>query len=575
MRLQPILATFRSRPASCFAIPIPSSPRLIRRPSRICVGSAPSSSAWSCGSRAYSVADSESGLRQPQDDKTKEEGKKKSDPLRILFCGSDDFSCASLDALQKERERNPELIRSIDVVVRPGKRTGRGLKTVQHPPLRDLASNLGLPIHERDTFTGWDMPSNINLIIAVSFGLFVPPRLLNAAKYGGLNVHPSLLPDLRGPAPLEHTLLAGRPFTGVTLQTLHHQTFDHGVVLAQTPADPADPTCLHIPARCTLAQLREQVKGVASSMLVRGLRTSLHVLPLRGCGWASSTPGPQSRELLHAPKITKADRQIKMAHLPTLARRQRAIGPLWFYSSLKGDPQSRVRVIVTETEEVDLEPTELVQTHEEGLEWELGKHPQPPNVPLCSTTKTPAPAMSRLAGNGDYRGKQEEGWEKGHDTQLMNHLQGWVPLVVPLYYTPRSQQQQQHQHNEAATAAAGRPDHHRQLQEQEETDIRSLTEAQAIEKATNKVRDTETGDSVDTNPLASGPSYTSSSNALTMILWRRRRASNTDVDGDGRGRGSPDDESMYIGSCRIDKLKVEGRREESAVRAVERLLLVL
>jgi methionyl-tRNA formyltransferase len=35
----------------------------------------------------------------------------------------------------------------------------------------------------------------INLIIAVSFGLFVPPRLINASKYGGLNVHPSLLPE--------------------------------------------------------------------------------------------------------------------------------------------------------------------------------------------------------------------------------------------------------------------------------------------------------------------------------------------------------------------------------------------
>ena len=35
----------------------------------------------------------------------------------------------------------------------------------------------------------------INLIVAVSFGLFVPPRLLNEAHYGGLNVHPSLLPE--------------------------------------------------------------------------------------------------------------------------------------------------------------------------------------------------------------------------------------------------------------------------------------------------------------------------------------------------------------------------------------------
>ena len=39
------------------------------------------------------------------------------------------------------------------------------------------------------------MPRDINLIIAVSFGLFVPKRLLREAKYGGLNVHPSFLPE--------------------------------------------------------------------------------------------------------------------------------------------------------------------------------------------------------------------------------------------------------------------------------------------------------------------------------------------------------------------------------------------
>ena len=71
-------------------------------------------------------------------------------------------------------------------------------------------------MHERDTFTGWEVccfttsltlkkianskqlptPSDepINLIVAVSFGLFVPPRILRSAKYGGLNIHPSLLP---------------------------------------------------------------------------------------------------------------------------------------------------------------------------------------------------------------------------------------------------------------------------------------------------------------------------------------------------------------------------------------------
>ncbi len=64
-----------------------------------------------------------------------------SDPLRILFCGSDEFSCASLAALHHEHAANPGLIRSIDVVVRPYKPVGRGNKNVREgqasscPPL--------------------------------------------------------------------------------------------------------------------------------------------------------------------------------------------------------------------------------------------------------------------------------------------------------------------------------------------------------------------------------------------------------------------------------------------------------
>lgn len=53
------------------------------------------------------------------------------EPLRILFCGSDEFSIASLEALHKEHSSRPDRISSIDVVCRPGKRVGRGLKTIR------------------------------------------------------------------------------------------------------------------------------------------------------------------------------------------------------------------------------------------------------------------------------------------------------------------------------------------------------------------------------------------------------------------------------------------------------------
>ncbi|KAF9882239.1 formyl transferase [Colletotrichum karsti] len=247
-----------------------------------------------------------------------------SDPLRILFCGSDSFSCAALNALVTEKERNPGLIESLDVVVRPGKLSGRGMKEIRQVPLKMLAEDMKLPIHERDTFTGWQPEIDINLIIAVSFGLFVPPRLLNLAKYGGLNVHPSLLPDFRGPAPLQHTLLQRRTHTGVTLQTLHHKTFDHGTVLSQTPL-PGIP----IPENCTTQELHDIVTPLAADMLVDGLRRGLHVPPLKDVGWKPE--GEEVEKLCHAPKLTKHDRQINWAEWSAddIVLRQRVLGPLW------------------------------------------------------------------------------------------------------------------------------------------------------------------------------------------------------------------------------------------------------
>lgn len=53
------------------------------------------------------------------------------DPLRILFCGSEEFSIYSLSALYNEQRRDPGSIASIDVVCRPGKPVGRGLQKVR------------------------------------------------------------------------------------------------------------------------------------------------------------------------------------------------------------------------------------------------------------------------------------------------------------------------------------------------------------------------------------------------------------------------------------------------------------
>lgn len=176
------------------------------------------------------------------------------------------------------------------------------------------------------------------MIIAVSFGLFIPRRILESTEYGGVNIHPSLLPEyvhyypkmfvlmsshsFRGPAPLQHILLAGETVTGVTLQSLDDKCFDHGIILAQTK-----PPFLAIPHpdRCNYLELLNFITPQAASLLVEGIENGVFVPPL------VKVSGPKPALLRHAPKITSVDKQINWRCWCSsiIDRRRRALGRLW------------------------------------------------------------------------------------------------------------------------------------------------------------------------------------------------------------------------------------------------------
>lgn len=260
------------------------------------------------------------------------------DPLRILFCGADEFSIYSLQALHELQQRRADKIASIDVVCRPDKRVGRGLKQISQVPIKPVANDLGLQLHQIDTFRGWDPPNPINLIVAVSFGLLVPARLINGARYGGLNVHPSLLPDLRGPAPIQHTLLRRRESTGVTLQTMHPTRFDHGMLLDQTYSS--------VPPHSTPSNLVRMLGPVGADTLAHGIENSIFVPPIQDMAGSHSLSEPS-----HAPKITPEDRHINWDtwSAAEVTLRDRVLGRLWdkttYAQAMGSEPTKRVSFV--------------------------------------------------------------------------------------------------------------------------------------------------------------------------------------------------------------------------------------
>ena len=116
--------------------------------------------------------------------------------------------------------------------------------------------------------------STTNLVVAVSFGLFIPRQVL-AQVESTINVHPSLLPQYRGPSPIHHAILNGDQYTGVSLQTLSQQGFDKGTIFAQSSP-------VAISDTDTLADLWSRLAEMGAEMLVKciGNRTFLNPDPI-------------------------------------------------------------------------------------------------------------------------------------------------------------------------------------------------------------------------------------------------------------------------------------------------------
>ena len=202
----------------------------------------------------------------------------------------------------------------------------------------------------------------INLVIAVSFGLFIPSRILGTAKYRGLNVHPSMLPEyvvelpeicgcsqadaisFYGPAPLHHTLLTGCKLTGVTIQTLHPERFDRGSILLQTPFPGIEHKCRDV------EQLSEKLALEGANMLVACIQNHLYL-------YGSKLPVPEQDQgsrvhskasvARYAWKITTADRFIDWTRLSgdDILRRHRVIGPLWSATKCIERNQNERRIV--------------------------------------------------------------------------------------------------------------------------------------------------------------------------------------------------------------------------------------
>lgn len=149
--------------------------------------------------------------------------------MKIVFFGTPDFALPSLKLLN-------ECESVTAVVTSPPKPTGRGLKE-QKSPVQLFAESKGIGVLTPANPNVSEFAAQLaglapDLYVVVSYGFILSGDLLRIPKYGGINLHPSLLPKCRGAAPIQWTLIRGETITGITIIHMNEK-MDAGNIILQ------------------------------------------------------------------------------------------------------------------------------------------------------------------------------------------------------------------------------------------------------------------------------------------------------------------------------------------------------
>ncbi|MGG6432108.1 methionyl-tRNA formyltransferase [Anoxybacillus sp. D401a] len=185
--------------------------------------------------------------------------------MNIVFMGTPDFAVPVLEQLVKDGYN------VVGVVTQPDKPKGRK-QQLTPPPVKVTAQSYGIPvlqptkIREREQYEQV-LALQPDLIVTAAFGQILPKPLLDAPKYGCINVHASLLPELRGGAPIHYAILQGKEKTGITIMYMVEK-LDAGDILTQVEVP--------IDERDTVGTLHDKLSEAGAKLLSETLPKLLH-----------------------------------------------------------------------------------------------------------------------------------------------------------------------------------------------------------------------------------------------------------------------------------------------------------
>jgi methionyl-tRNA formyltransferase len=246
--------------------------------------------------------------------------------MRIAFMGTPDFAVPTLDALVAAGHE------IIAVYSQPPRPAGRG-KTLQPSPVHRRAEALGIAVmtpvslkssEEHQKFAELDL----DVAVVAAYGLILPRAILDAPRFGCLNVHGSLLPRWRGAAPVQRAILAGDERTGVTIMDME-AGLDTGPMRATVETGMAGKTA---------GMLTDELAASGAALMIEVLAD----LP-------GHPPVPQPEDgVTYARKIDKAEARLDFSDANAAERQVRAFNPApGAFFELAGE---RIRILAATVE---------------------------------------------------------------------------------------------------------------------------------------------------------------------------------------------------------------------------------
>lgn len=230
--------------------------------------------------------------------------------MRVVFLGSSDFACASLESLLKL-----DGVRVVGVVTQPDRPRGRKLE-VAPSPVKSLALPRSLPVLTPLQVNSSESVASLRelapeMLVVVAYGQILKRELLDLPPLGCINLHASLLPKYRGAAPIVWAVAGGETTTGVTTMRMN-QRMDAGEILQQRTVD--------IFADDTGGSLHDRLAAAGAALLAETVQTL-------ACGSLQGRPQDESQATL-APKLNKTDGRMNWRRPAVeLERRVRAFNP--------------------------------------------------------------------------------------------------------------------------------------------------------------------------------------------------------------------------------------------------------